>query len=139
MSHRKTASTCLNCHKIFFAAYSSLGKYCCNKCQKKFENRLRIETWKKNEINPINTFGLLKPWARNYLLKKFNYKCCICGWNEINPTTKKSPLDVDHIDGNHQNNLITNLRILCPNCHSLTATYKNSNKGHGRKTRKKTF
>jgi 5-methylcytosine-specific restriction endonuclease McrA len=28
-------------------------------------------------------------------------------------------LDVDHIDGNHKNNLISNLQTLCANCHRL--------------------
>jgi Zn finger protein HypA/HybF involved in hydrogenase expression len=32
-------------------------------------------------------------------------------------------LEVDHIDGNHKNNLIENLRFLCPNCHSQTPSH----------------
>lgn len=35
------------------------------------------------------------------------------------------PLDVDHIDGDYTNNLLNNLRFLCPNCHRLTKTYGN--------------
>lgn len=38
---------------------------------------------------------------------------------------KLMPLDVDHIDGNYKNNLIENLRFLCPNCHRLTETFGN--------------
>ncbi len=34
------------------------------------------------------------------------------------------PLELDHIDGNHQNNDINNLRLLCPNCHALTENYR---------------
>ena len=30
-----------------------------------------------------------------------------------------------------------NFEVLCPNCHSLTSTYKSLNKGKGRKDRKK--
>ena len=37
------------------------------------------------------------------------------------------PLEVDHIDGNHVNNELSNLRILCPNCHAQTETYKGKN------------
>lgn len=51
--------------------------------------------------------------------------------------TNTIPLEVEHIDGNYQNNSEDNLTILYPNCHSLTATYKGANKGHGRKDRKK--
>lgn len=37
------------------------------------------------------------------------------------------PLEVHHKDGNKRNNKLENLEILCPNCHSLTDTYKNKN------------
>ena len=62
--------------------------------------------------------------VRNYLLKINNYKCQQCGWGEINPTTLKVPLEIHHIDGNHLNNSIENLEVLCPNCHSLTSNFK---------------
>lgn len=35
------------------------------------------------------------------------------------------PLEMDHIDGNNRNNHKDNLRLLCPNCHALTPTYRN--------------
>ncbi|MEU1086163.1 HNH endonuclease signature motif containing protein [Streptomyces sp. NPDC005576] len=38
------------------------------------------------------------------------------------------PLEVDHIDGNWRNNRVENLRMLCPNCHSTTDTYRGRNK-----------
>lgn len=45
------------------------------------------------------------------------HTCSICGildeWNGLGLT-----LEVDHIDGDWHNNLIENLRFLCPNCHS---------------------
>ena len=58
----------------------------------------------------------------------FENKCDICNiatWNN-----KPLSLHLDHIDGNPKNNLVSNLRLLCPNCHSQTDTYcgKNVNK-----------
>lgn len=50
-----------------------------------------------------------------------SYVCSICGiysWLD-NPIT----LHLDHIDGNHSNNLKENLRFLCPNCHQQTDTW----------------
>lgn len=38
---------------------------------------------------------------------------------------EKLVLQVDHIDGDNTNNIINNLRILCPNCHTQTDTYSN--------------
>lgn len=40
---------------------------------------------------------------------------------------KSLVLQLDHIDGDETNNLIDNLRILCPNCHSQTSTYGSRN------------
>jgi hypothetical protein len=42
------------------------------------------------------------------------------------------PVRLDHIDGNWENNKPENLRLLCPNCDSLTETYCALNKGKGR-------
>lgn len=39
------------------------------------------------------------------------------------------PLELDHIDGNPDNNVDSNLRLLCPNCHSLQATNAGGNAG----------
>lgn len=49
------------------------------------------------------------------------YKCECCGLTEWNG--KPIPLELHHKDGNHYNNDLTNLEILCPNCHSLTENY----------------
>ena len=136
MSKRKEESFCLFCGKNFYSSYSSFGKYCSLKCQHEYLNKLRIQGWLQGKINPLNTSGLLTPWVRRYLFKKFNDKCCLCGWREINKTTGKIPLEVDHIDGNFRNNEINNLRLLCPNCHSLTSNYKSLNKGKGRSKRR---
>jgi hypothetical protein len=50
------------------------------------------------------------------------YKCDECG-NEGEWNGKKLTLQIDHIDGDNDNNEICNLHFLCPNCHSQTITY----------------
>jgi len=137
MSRRNKLSLCLFCNKEFYSHYSSFGKYCSLGCQHKYQVKLKVDRWLRKEDNPVNTNGLLRPWARKYLFEKFENKCCFCGWGKVNVSTGKIPLEVDHIDGNFNNNLINNLRLLCPNCHSLTSTYKNLNKGNGRNNRNK--
>ena len=48
-------------------------------------------------------------------------KCECCGITEWNG--KPAPLELHHIDGNHGNNSLENLQILCPNCHAQTENY----------------
>ena len=43
---------------------------------------------------------------------------------------QKIPLEVHHIDGDRMNNELTNLQLLCPNCHALTDNYRGRNINH---------
>lgn len=53
-------------------------------------------------------------------------KCAECG---IGPEWNGKPLtlQIDHIDGDNKNNLLDNLQLLCPNCHSQTKTFAGKN------------
>lgn len=78
-------------------------------------------------------------WSTSFLRKRYiqlntPYKCQICGLS--NWQGHSIPLELDHIDGFPSNNEITNLRWLCPNCHSQQPTSKGANH-HGRKSRGK--
>lgn len=53
-------------------------------------------------------------------------KCVICNNSEWNG--KSIPLELDHIDGNPTNHLLSNLRILCRNCHGQTDNFCGRNK-----------
>lgn len=61
----------------------------------------------------------------------FDERCALCG---IDPVWlgEPLPLEVDHVDGNWRNNRMGNLRLLCPNCHSTTDTYRGRAKRHSR-------
>ena len=132
MGKRNIRSVCKNCKKEYFHHSSSWGIYCSLKCQNQFQTSTKIKKWLIGDDNPINTNGLLRPWARKYIFGINNNKCSMCGWSKVNLSTGRIPLEIDHIDGDYRNNILSNIRLLCPNCHSLTSTYKNSNKGKGR-------
>ena len=52
--------------------------------------------------------------------------CEICGWAQKS-VDGRIPLELDHINGKRTDNKINNLRILCPNCHSLQPTHRGKN------------
>lgn len=59
----------------------------------------------------------------------FIYQCSGCNlsiWND-----KPIPLELDHINGDNRDHRLENLRLLCPNCHALTNTYRGKNIGVG--------
>lgn len=127
-------SKCLNCGKEL---NRSGAKFCNNKCQNDYYYKEWVKSWKEgNESGLSGEYGISN-YLKRYIFEKYDCKCAKCGWGEINPYTETLPLEVEHIDGNYQNNSEDNLILLCPNCHSLTSTYKGANKGHGRKERKK--
>jgi 5-methylcytosine-specific restriction endonuclease McrA len=63
------------------------------------------------------------------ILEEQGGKCLICGLSKW--MGKEISLELDHIDGDHDNNKRENFRVLCPNCHSQTSTFKGRGKKNG--------
>src|SRR3989338_3737810 len=58
--------------------------------------------------------------------------CEQCGWAE-RTEGGYLPLELDHINGDRHDNRFENLRVLCPNCHSLTKNHRGrKNRVHAR-------
>jgi len=114
---------CLYCNKENKYGHSKVNKYCDNVCQGKYkwinETIPRIENGDKTDPSTV----------KKYLVEKFGNKCVECG-QENSWNNKTLMLQLDHIDGDSDNSLISNLRLLCPNCHTQTETYGNAGKGN---------
>ncbi|PIR75477.1 MAG: hypothetical protein CO030_05415 [Candidatus Magasanikbacteria bacterium CG_4_9_14_0_2_um_filter_42_11] len=59
-------------------------------------------------------------------------QCELCGWAKQS-VDGRIPLELDHINGVSTDNRIENLRILCPNCHSLQPTHRGLNQKRNKK------
>ena len=124
---------CANCKKEI----NKRNKYCSLKCQKEYQYIEYITKWKISKVNGMRGEYQISSYIRKYIFEKYNNKCAICGWGKKNPYTNNIPLEIEHKDGNYKNNKEENLILLCPNCHSLTSTYKGANLNKGRTSRKK--
>ena len=123
-------SACLWCQ----ATITLGGKYCNNnhKCLNEHKHDKRLVEYKKGNLE-----GLGKNFFKQMVTDRDGYKCSCCGTHEW--MGKPIVLDLEHIDGNSENNSEENLTLLCPNCHSQTPTFKGANRGNGRAARRKRY
>lgn len=119
----KPMSQCLNCGT---PVRQRPNIYCSLVCQHQFNRRRKFEQGDRNSS-----------FLKTYLLDLRERKCEVCGIAEWmgNP----APLELDHKDGDSTNNELSNLRLICPNCHAQTENYKGRNKGRGRHLRRERY
>lgn len=89
------------------------------------DNRIRGKYKNQESLFSKNTVGAC--YIRKALLdlKIVENKCAICGLTDW--LNKPIVFDLDHIDGDRFNNTKENVRLLCPNCHSQTETFRGRN------------
>jgi len=83
------------------------------------------------EEKPFEELG--ERLRKKIVMEEQDYKCSHCGLDEW--MGLRITLELDHIDGDRYNNVRNNLRCLCPNCHSITDTWKKG-QYEGKKARK---
>lgn len=116
---RRIIRKCLNCESII----KTKKKYCNSECNISHKQSVLFEKI-ENGVTDLPNRNYKK-----YLINKYGNKCMMCGWNEIHKITGNVPIQLEHKDGDSKNNDLSNLELLCPNCHSLTPTYGSLNSG----------
>lgn len=114
---------CLHCKILFI---KKKGTFCSVDCTQKHKQEKTIKNIKSGSASSKT--------IKTYLIKLNGCRCSVCNLSEWNNTI--IPIELEHIDGNSDNNTLDNCCLICPNCHALTPTYKVKNKGNGRHYRK---
>lgn len=118
-------------------AYNQLGMH--RNTFDKYCKLLNIQNFRKEkDCNKYKLEDIFEGKHKNYPTSKLHKrlikecykeeKCENCGLTEWQGT--KIPLELHHIDGNRFNHHLSNLILLCPNCHALTGNFKSKNIKH---------
>lgn len=90
------------------------------------ENGNKIAALRKYLETPFENLGIEN--QRRRVFEDQNHKCNNCG--RAKWCGQPIILELEHKDGNHGNNARGNLEGLCPNCHSMSPTWRGRNKGN---------
>ena len=83
-----------------------------------FQKSRPIEDYLSNKV-PMQSDKLKERLLNANMLEP---KCAVCGlffWQQ-----QYIPLELDNKDGDHNNNNLKNLQLICPNCHAQTDNYR---------------
>lgn len=114
--------TCKQCNCTYRGKTSFCSKVCILNC------------FKDQRKNKVLSGTATPKMIKQFLIETNGHKCSKCHLSEWNCIP--IPIELDHIDGNSENNALSNCCLLCPNCHAQTPTYKGKNIGNGRYNRR---
>lgn len=112
---------CANCHTLEHRTGEHLRNNCGLWKRKRRPKNLKYKNPNDIFTDPCpETYRLQKKYyIHSVLTDPSDYKCCQCGVSTWGTQQKLLSLEMNHKDGNQQNSLISNLELLCPNCHRL--------------------
>lgn len=90
---------------------------------KTFPNRhILLSDYLSNKVPICSSNSLKKKLLQEKVKEHYCENCHLSAWNDL-----PIPLELHHVDGNVQNNNLSNLLLLCPNCHAQTDNYRGKN------------
>ena len=107
---------------------------CCKHCRADIPSgKTYCNTLCASKGRRVTDLALAKTDAtrRKLLIHTRGHACEVCHTSEWNGLP--IAIELDHIDGNSDNNEPTNLKLICPNCHAQTVTYKGANQGNSKR------
>lgn len=107
--------------------------YCSQECQHRYQYFMRVQ----DVFSHGDLQGYSAGFKRRFILDLCGTQCEICDL-----TTWRGqdiPLELDHINGNSEDDRIENLRMVCGNCAMQLPTYKSRNRGKGRHWRRERY
>lgn len=125
---------CKCCNSTFSLKNKSTHtEFCSVSCGSTYRYKNNVDDWLSGK-HPgwTGKTRQLSKFVRKYLHETRGTACEQCGWDERHPIDNAVLTEIEHIDGNAENNLLSNLKILCPNCHSMTPTFRARNKNSKR-------
>lgn len=148
---------CLRCRKEIYISKGDIektakgitsvktnGKYCSNKCQVEYQRKNSFDEFEEAGCTPeaLRSMQGKSNHSQDRFLKKYlvyRYPhgetargCWHCGEERVNKWTGNVPTVINHIDGNPNNQNISNVEIICCTCDALTEFY--GRRGKGRRT-----
>lgn len=98
----------------------------CNECEFVAESAAKYGGHRRVHVIPFESLKC-DDARKNRLLLELGHRCECCKLSEW--LGRKIPIEIDHVDGNPDNNVRSNLRLLCPNCHAQQPTHAGANAG----------
>ncbi len=95
---------CLVCGNLILARYNK--KTCSRGCANKHRTGINYKTGRPTKDKVVSLQAL-----KRRLIQERGISCEQCNYN------KTGILQIHHIDRNRNNNHLSNLKLLCPNCH----------------------
>lgn len=115
---------------------SQVNTYCSNVCLQRNIYNKYVDRWLNgDELGYGGKTCDMSHHIYRYMRDTFGTACSVCGWDEKHPVDGSVLTEIDHVDGDAKNCSLSNLKILCPNCHSMTPTFRARNSKSSR-TRK---